>query len=919
MGQIMAIEFTPHPEIALTSAEFDPAIHKATYKFNYEAILNELGLIREKFYKDNPLIWEKTWTQVFRDLYKCDLFFMVMFGLEIPIANHPFIVNMCKMVEEGHNTDTLDIWARNHFKAVDVNEPVFTVDGWKNHGDLEIGDKVFNPEGSPIAVIGKTEVFHDADCYRVTFDTGYSVVVSGDHLWEIEVQSKKRIKGNVREKTKKLILPTREIQLHVSHSGRVKTRISPRVKMCKPIYFKEKDLPIAPYALGAWLGDGSRKTSKITSAISDHKEMIELLIDSGHRATTAIHSNAVTLSIDAGIKGKRGTNTFSASLRSLGIFESKQIPEQYFMASEAQRMELLRGLMDTDGTIHRVHSQAIFCNTNYQLAEDVHTLVSSLGMKASLRRYTGLYKGERRGFYNVCFKGEARRNPFNLKRKAAICSDVSPVQTRYRKIKSVEPVESQPVSCIQVDSSDGLYLIGKHFVPTHNSTILTQAETIQMIVNDPEKCHCILSYSKTAADKFTTAIKDTLEKPSMIACFPDILYERPETQSSSWSVQNGIRVKRNSVSRPQHTVNSYGLVEGMPTGGHWDRLVFDDTETEDMGRSADQIATLKKAFEMAQNLGMPSGTLTRVIGTFYTHSGLLTFLRDKKYPGSDEPMYTYRKIPCTDDGTRDGNPVFLDKATHDKKKGDSTYNSQQLCDPTPTTDIKLDFKLLNPIDPRFIPKNRLKFVIIDPAGDDSVQSGKSNDRWAQICVSVEMSMDEMGNSRVFLEDIIADQMGLNEAIDAGCLLYTRNGRIQVIGVEKTANDTTYEHIRKGLKARGRHVEIIPGKHASAGGMVLLGTRNRNKYRRIEAALSWPLSNGKLFYSTAIPQKYIDMIKDEMGKFPYYHVDILDAWAYLYDILADYEFPSNEEDDEDEEETQSHMVAINGGRSSVGGY
>lgn len=452
------------------------------------------------------------------------------------------------------------------------------------------------------------------------------------------------------------------------------------------------------------------------------------------------------------------------------------------------------------------------------------------------------------------------------------------------------------------------------------SWILTQGETIQYIFKNPEICHCILSYSKTAADKFTGAIKATLETELLLQWFPDVLYSRPEYESDSWSVQNGIRVKRQSVSRKEHTVNSYGLVEGMPTGGHWDRLVFDDTETEDMGRSPDQIMILRRAYSMAQNLGMPMGTKRRIIGTFYTHSGLLTHLRDSKYVSgekSGEPMYLYRKIPATHNGLRDGTPVFLSQDELDKKKGEPTFNSQQLCDPTPTTDIKLDFKLLQPIEPKFLPKNRLKFVIIDPAGDADVQSGSSNDSWAQICVSVEMCMDEMGNSRVFLEDIVSDQMGLNEAIDSACLLYTRNGRIQVIGVEKTANDTTYEHIRKGLKAKGRHVEIVTGKHANAGGMVLLSPRKRDKFRRIEAALSWPLTQGKLFYSTAIPQHILDKIQNEMEKFPYFHPDILDALSYLYDILAEYEFPSEEEEDDEEEQQQGiHLV---GGRSKVCGY
>jgi hypothetical protein len=76
----------------------------------------------------------------------------------------------------------------------------------------------------------------------------------------------------------------------------------------------------------------------------------------------------------------------------------------------------------------------------------------------------------------------------------------------------------------------------------------------------------------------------------------------------------------------------------------------------------------------------------------------------------------------------------------------------------------------------------------------------------------------------------------------------------------------------------------------AGNLVLLKPAGRSKEKRVENALQWPLNNGKLFYSTAIPRKYIDAILEEMLKFPFYHVDILDMIAYSYDLFKEYRFP-----------------------------
>jgi predicted phage terminase large subunit-like protein len=88
------------------------------------------------------------------------------------------------MVDEGPRNLTLDLWAREHGKAVDCEYPILTTDGWKRHRDVEVGDFVYGPEGDARRVIATSETF-ETECYEVTFNDGSSVVCSGNHLWEV--------------------------------------------------------------------------------------------------------------------------------------------------------------------------------------------------------------------------------------------------------------------------------------------------------------------------------------------------------------------------------------------------------------------------------------------------------------------------------------------------------------------------------------------------------------------------------------------------------------------------------------------------------------------------------------------------------------------------------------------------------------
>lgn len=430
------------------------------------------------------------------------------------------------------------------------------------------------------------------------------------------------------------------------------------------------------------------------------------------------------------------------------------------------------------------------------------------------------------------------------------------------------------------------------------STIVTVAETIQYHLKNPEHCTCIFSYKKPAAEDFVDSIRRAYEKPIMTRCFPDLLYEKPDTQSSSWSLQNGITIRRKGTTRKEATVEASGLVEGMLTGKHFERRIYDDVETDDIKDNPDQLKKCFSKFEMSQNLGVSrEDEVQRIIGTYYSHAGPLINIRDKKTLDG-KPVYLSRIKPATDDGTASGKPVFLTQDILDIKKTEEYFNSQQLCDPTPSGIRKLDSSLLRPIEARFIPNNVYKFITVDPAGDDLDGKG---DAWAIELWGVEPQMDDIGASNVYLMDAIISPLRHTEAIEAIVRMYMDGGFVQQLGVEKVGLSTDEVHIVNALAAKGRYIS------RDNDTLVLLKPSGRQKIKRIESALAWPLYNSKIFVSSAVPGVYLQRFKDEMDKFPFWHDDGLDAAAYLFDMMREYNFPMDMNEHIPEYEADNNQV------------
>jgi len=458
------------------------------------------------------------------------------------------------------------------------------------------------------------------------------------------------------------------------------------------------------------------------------------------------------------------------------------------------------------------------------------------------------------------------------------------------------PIANHPFvvkSCRDVELGPKDYTLDVWAREHFKSTIITIAETMQFTLREPDEASGIFSYVRPVAKKFLFSIKTAFQNEKILsACFPDVVWENCEKQAPLWSLDEGLILRRQS-NRKEPNISAWGLVEGMPTGFHFKRRVYDDISTEDMAESPDMMEKVKTKFDSSQNLGTDEGH-HRVIGTYYHHADPLTYIKGLTTP-QGEPKYHYRFRPGSHDGTAAGCPVFVSQRRWDDLKLTRTFNCQQLLDPSPIADQKLNPDLFQKIERRLIPKEVYRFMLVDQAGDlESAKRRTGMDSWAFGIVAVEPFTDDIGQSRVFLEDVVISPMSESEAIDSMVRMYLKAGMIMKLGIEKVGISTTHIHVANALRAYGRFVSWEPG-----GNGVLLRPAGRNKKKMIESALAWPLNNGKMFYSDACPSNYIDRILMEMRNFPVWHDDGINMFAYLYDILRDFFFGMVEEASEAE--------------------
>jgi len=399
------------------------------------------------------------------------------------------------------------------------------------------------------------------------------------------------------------------------------------------------------------------------------------------------------------------------------------------------------------------------------------------------------------------------------------------------------------------------------------------------VLKNPEERIGIYSYAQIPAQRFLRRIKRVLEDNEILKeLYPDVLWKNPRKESPLWREDLGIIVKRQG-DYLEPTVSAYGLTEGMPTGSHFTKRVYDDIVTEDIASSFDVMEKVKRRFDVSAYTGTKDGRV-RIVGTYYHHDDPLVYIRNKVDQDTGKPLFTLRFHPGTENGSPNGKPVLLPKKRLNELKIDKrAFRTQILLDPTPREDVRLNYNCIPIVPHTKIPEKLWKFMTIDPASDKAGQ-----DSWAILCVGVWPFMDDLGASTVYILDAVIEPMDLIRAVNTVVDMYMRNGKILRIGVEKTGATTTEIHVKNALAARGKFVSV------DSGTLALLKPRGRKKEFRIESALAWPISNGKIRISESVPKHVVERLFTEMEKFPYWHDDGLDALAYVYDLIADYNFP-----------------------------
>jgi intein/homing endonuclease len=380
----------------------------------------------------------------------------------------PEILNQIKQKIGNYFNELVLVIGRRGGKALDVTTPILTSEGWSTMGEINPGDFVYAPDGTETKVIACTEEMNNRDCYELEFSNGDKIVADAEHEWVVLDKCERKNYARRNDKTPKpKVVTSKDVYDNLYYhrnDGRKEHNYS--IELTEPIKFEERQLEIDPYILGAWLGDGTSVRAEISTA---DDELLDNFNSRGY------HTKKLKGKYSYGFNKNGEKNSFLGPAKKLNIYNNKHIPDKYKYSSINQRLELLRGLLDTDGYIDSTNKRRVeFCTVNKKLAEDVEFLCLSLGIKTHIQtgRATldGRYISDK---YRICFTPFSDMNVFNLSRKSTLQKDIRKSDIGRVFIVDCKKVESRPVKCIQVEHESHCYLAGKYLIPTHNSFIVS--------------------------------------------------------------------------------------------------------------------------------------------------------------------------------------------------------------------------------------------------------------------------------------------------------------------------------------------------------------------------------------------------------------------------------------------------------------
>lgn len=359
---------------------------------------------------------------------------------------------------------------RRFAKALRNNELLYNQEGSYLIGDAKIGDTIFDHGGKLTNITG---VFPQGKIpvYKMSLEDGREIVCCENHIWRVLDRRNGR---SVKDLSIKKLLPIyKNSRVHNGYKNSVTRNIEEcffAIPNNKCVEYSEKELSIDPYFLGLWLGDGHSRMPSITTTDETIKDYVYHYADSlGLKVRV---EKDVTYYITSGLKG--GTldyNILLTKLKELNLIKNKHIPIQYLLSGKEQRLALLQGLMDTDGSVYS-NGTISFTTTKEQLAKDFFSLCRSLGINLTKKKFIPKLYGKNCG-EGWLFTLFTEAPIFRLERKLSrIKYNNKGKQSKinWTTIRNIELIGEEDSTCITVDNKDKLFLTTDYTV-THNSVI----------------------------------------------------------------------------------------------------------------------------------------------------------------------------------------------------------------------------------------------------------------------------------------------------------------------------------------------------------------------------------------------------------------------------------------------------------------
>lgn len=337
----------------------------------------------------------------------------------------------------------INIW---DYKGLALDTEIPISHGFLKMKDIKVGHSLYDGNGNPTTVTAISDIHHNP-CYKITFDDKSEIVCDHEHKWLI---SKRLAKSKYKE------LELRSDDLFKLHKNKSVLRIK-----CTSIYNKSKDLPIEPYILGLWLGDGCKATGRLTNM---NDKIWNEITKRGYQLGEDISNG------NCGKAQLRTIIGLRTKLKQYNLLNNKHIPDIYFRASFEQKLDLLRGFMDTDGYFNISRKRCVMVTTKKWQTEALRHLISSLGWKATvINAKTSGFGKTNIPCFHITFT-PIMHNPFLSKSEnyLNICKTV-PEKAMYRYIKNIEVIETVLTKCITVDSPTHTYLATRSYIKTHNT------------------------------------------------------------------------------------------------------------------------------------------------------------------------------------------------------------------------------------------------------------------------------------------------------------------------------------------------------------------------------------------------------------------------------------------------------------------